>query len=230
MTAASDRSTVAPPGAAEARPLAFERVVFFSDAVFAIAITLLALDLRLPQMAEDLTSSQLNAALVDLTPKLFGYALGFVVIGQYWLVHWRRFLSIRDIDGRLAAINLLQLGFVAILPFPTSLLAEDGDLPAPVVLYALTVAAIGLSGTLSWLYAIRAGLVEPGMPRMGANLATLRGLTVPAIFLLSLPLILVHPYVAAVGWLLILPAQRLLGWYQGRRPAVEAAGGAGLRT
>jgi uncharacterized membrane protein len=70
-----------------------ERIVYFSDAVFAIAITLLVIDLRLPEFANStsLTNAQINRVLHDLAPKIFSYVLSFSVIGLYWLAHWRRY-------------------------------------------------------------------------------------------------------------------------------------------
>jgi hypothetical protein len=105
-----------------------ERLVFFSDAVFAIAITLLALDLRLPDRTGGYTDATLLDALSGLMPSLFAFALSFVILATFWLGHFRTFRAVVRSDGWLVTINLVFLFFIALLPFPTSIVAAV-DLP-----------------------------------------------------------------------------------------------------
>src|SRR5690606_5136917 len=112
-----------------------ERLEFFSDAVFAIAMTLLVIDIAVP----DVSPEKLDGALLDLLPKIFAYALSFAVIAVNWRAHFRRFRMITGYDRRLLSLNLLLLFFIAFLPFPTSLLSEYGGVTSAVVLYAGTV-------------------------------------------------------------------------------------------
>ncbi len=185
-------------------PFSLERLVFFSDAVFAIAITLLAIEIRLPERAGD---GDLNAAIADLAPVVFSYFLSFSVIGLSWLAHWRRYDLIERADERLAMINLAQLAFIALIPFPTALLGQYGNQPGPVILYAVIVACAGLLGTLTWVYADRNGLIRSGTTRETVRLATIRGLLLPLVFLASLPLLVVHPYAVEAAWVLFFPLQ-----------------------
>ena len=204
-----------PMGAAvrrEAHGLEFERVLFFSDAVFAIAITLLVIELRLPAVEAAATGDDVVDALGRLAPNLIAYALSFTIIGLYWLAHWRRFQHIERTDQRLAGLNLLLLGLVALIPFPTAVIGEHGDTAAAVILYAVTLSAAGVVGTSTWLYAAHAGLTEPGLTPEYVRLAALRGLSVPIVMLGSLPLLLViGPYGVELSWILILPVQILVG-------------------
>jgi uncharacterized membrane protein len=201
-TRETDRPTDVGP-----RPSQFERMVFFSDAVFAISITLLAIDLRLPETAARVTGSALDRALIDLAPKVFSYAMSFAVIGLYWLAHWRRFAVVRSTNERLTTINLVLLGFIGLIPFPTSLLGDHGDLPSVVILYALVMAGAGIAGTWSWLYANRAGLAPHGRSVRWVRAVAMRGLIIPAVFLGSLPLLLVGTALVNLAWLLVFPAQ-----------------------
>ena len=105
----------------------FERVVFFSDAVYAIAITLLVIDLRVPDLPGDASTQAIADALLQLAPRFYAFALSFAVIGVYWLTHWRRFQLIERVNQRLVVINLLLLGSIVFIPFPTALIAEFGD-------------------------------------------------------------------------------------------------------
>lgn len=117
------------------------RLVFFSDAVYAIAITLLVIDLRLVGSGE-LDSPALAQALWSMWPQLLSYVLSFLVIGSLWGSHHRKFRYINRYDGRLVWLNLLLLMVIAFIPFPTSVLAESGNsghdllLPQPLPLPA----------------------------------------------------------------------------------------------
>ncbi len=190
--------------------LALERVVFFTDAVFAIAITLLVIEIRLPDGLTDASGTAVREALVELLPKILTYVLSFVVIGLYWLAHWRRYAVIHAVDEQLVRLNLLLLGLVAFIPFPTALLGEHGDQPVVVVIYASVMAAAGLAGALSWVYAQRHDLVHHRHSRQWMRLTTARALSVPVVFAASLPLVLIHPYIAEVSWALIIPVQWLI--------------------
>ncbi len=188
-----------------------ERLVFFSDAVFAIAMTLLVIDLRLPELAGEASSQRIVDALVDLAPRLFAYTLSFAVIGSYWLSHWRRYAFIRRTDERLALLNLLLLGIVALIPFPTALIGEHGDLGVVAGVYAVVLAAGGLAGTAAWLYAARAGLLVDGVSAAEVRTGEWRGLSVPIVMLGSLALIpLLGPAAAELSWLLVIPLHWLI--------------------
>lgn len=198
--------------------LALERVVFLSDAVFAIAMTILVLELRLPELPESVTGDGLRDALWGMAPRFGAYALSFAILGSFWVSHWRRYHRVARADGRLAWLNLLFLGLVAVIPFPTAVIGEHGDLPIAVVLYAVTLSAAGLAGTMAWLHAGRAGLAAPGTPLDLRGSGTLRALVVPAVLLGSLVLLPVAgPYAVELSWLAIVPLSILV------RPAARPA-------
>lgn len=116
-----------------------DRILFFSDAVMAIAITLLVLDLRVPEMARGAASSKLAPALLELWRNYLGYLLSFVIIGNYWLSHHRLFRPIRRYDDRLVLWNLLFLFFTALLPFSTRLIGLYPGTRTAVLVYSLNV-------------------------------------------------------------------------------------------
>jgi Endosomal/lysosomal potassium channel TMEM175 len=91
-----------------------DRIVNFSVAVFAIAITLLIPDIRVPEIPDDLVAEALPAQLLALWPKYFGYVLGFVVIISFWNIHHSIFSAIRGYDRGLIWLNSLFLMFVAL--------------------------------------------------------------------------------------------------------------------
>ena len=132
-----------------------DRIVNLSDGVFAIALTLLVLDIRVPNIPENVVGSELPGVLLSLWPKYLGYVLSFVVISTFWIIHHSIFRPIRAYDRNLLYINFLFLMFVAFVPFPTSLLGEYGNHQLPVAVYAATLAVGRLlltatTGTRRW--------------------------------------------------------------------------------
>ncbi|GGI83357.1 hypothetical protein GCM10011581_20760 [Saccharopolyspora subtropica] len=178
------------------------RVLALSDGVFAIAATLLALDLRVP---EGLDSRGVHEALRALVPSLFGYAIAFLVIGVLWLGHHDLFAGMRRIGRGVAAVNVVLLGFVALLPFPSSMLADYGDEPLVVICYAADVAAIAMAQLLIVAIARRAGDSRgPALSAFGPSAVT------AGVFVLSMPVALVSPQWAPLCWLLLVPAHAVL--------------------
>jgi uncharacterized membrane protein len=201
------------PSTEEHRLFAFgvERVVFFSDAVFAIAITLLAIDLRLPDLPPGQTNASLLDALAALGPSLFAFVISFVVIAAFWVGHYRTFRYVVDVDGRLVAINFAFLFCIAILPFPTSIIASQGDLSSAVIVYALFVIVTGTISTLLWVYPSRiAHLVSPAVTPAITRYFTYRAAVIPIVFALSIPVALVAPTLAWTIWLLAAPIQAMV--------------------
>src|SRR5499427_6032264 len=137
--------------------LEYDRVLFFSDAVMAIAITLLMVDLRVPDIVPN-ASGELGFA----KHKILSFGISFVVIGLFWLGHHHLFRYITAMDRRLILLNLLFLGTIVFLPYPTALLsATNGEHGASIAFYAACVAATGLVELIIWLYAIRANGLVP---------------------------------------------------------------------
>jgi uncharacterized membrane protein len=131
------------------------RLEAFSDGVFAIAITLLVIELRPPDVEH---GDELASALWDLWPAYAAYLVSFAVIGVMWLNHHRIFVQVVEVDGLLLVLNLLLLLWVAVIPFPTAVVAEHfgegGDAArTALALYGgvILVAAITFSGLFAWI-------------------------------------------------------------------------------
>jgi uncharacterized membrane protein len=181
--------------------LEYDRVLFFSDAIFAIAITLLALDLRVPIGRSFQAGHELRAAV----PGIVSFAISFVVIGLFWLGHHSLFRHIIAIDRPLMLLNLLFLGTIAFLPFPTEVLGlTSTKQAAAVIFYAACCSAAGLVEAAVWLYATRPGgrLAAPSADRMRLPFL-LQTARAPVIFLLSIPVALYSPTLATYMWILI---------------------------
>jgi uncharacterized membrane protein len=186
-----------------------ERLIALADGVFAIAITLLVLDISVPR---GLDSAQYHAALRELLPDLGAYALSVLVLGGFWHGHRKVFRLVREVDAQLISLSVLGLGVAALLPFPTRLLSEYGHEPASVAIYAAAVAALGAThiavvAVLARRPWLRGG--EEFEEDFGAQALDL-GATV-AVFLLTVPLTLVFGAAAAWFWLLLVPVKAFLG-------------------
>ncbi|WP_404337040.1 TMEM175 family protein [Sphingomonas sp. MMS12-HWE2-04] len=114
---------------------ALERLVFFSDAVFAIAITLLIIEVHVPHVSGPLTDHAFLQALADLTPHFISFLISFYVIGAFWAGHHRAFNCARHWDPRLLFANLMMLFTIAALPFFTAFSSEYYGHRVPVALY-----------------------------------------------------------------------------------------------
>ncbi len=179
-----------------------ERLILFSDAVFAIAMTLLVLEIKVPELSsEQVEAGELAQALQEEWTHLFGYALSFLFIGITWLTHHNIWKFIQRITGGLMWLNILQLMLVAFMPVPTALIAIYGPASriAPIS-YALTGAAIGLLHVAVWSYARRHDLLDPVVePDMYVMVRRHLMLT-PAVFLVSCVIAIFAPLVAMLFW------------------------------
>ncbi len=181
--------------------LGLERMLFFSDAVMAIAITLLVIDLRLPQLPPASAAAQLPAQFAALTPRIMSFVISFAVIGVYWSSHHRDFAYVTCYDGRLVLLNLVFLFFMVLMPFAASMLGQYGFLPLGTIVYGLAVAASGFSIGAMWCYATHNHrLVDPGLDPAFIRHRNAVALAVPLIFLLSLPFALLSPLIAQAMW------------------------------
>ena len=181
--------------------LSLERLVFFSDAVIAIAMTLLAADLRVPQLDPAAAVRDLPSVLVAARPQIVSFAISFVVIGIYWLSHHRTFSYITRYDGRLAVLNLMFLFFIVIMPFVARVYGEYAYLPFSTLAYSLTVGGIGLAQAFIWLYATRDHrLVDPTLDDRVIAAGNLRNFLGALIFLVAGPAALLSIPLSFVLW------------------------------
>jgi len=189
--------------------LGLERLIFFSDAVFAIAITLLALEIRLPETDRLLDNAQLSAQLAGMWHEYLAYVISFLVIGTFWMAHHRKYRYIKRYDDRLMFLNLFLLMVIAFIPFPSSIISKYPDRSAT-VFYALTMATAGFLLAGIWWYASHNNrLVDHDLDAKQRKRQFISPLLTSAIFLLSIGIAFLDATIARVSWLLIL----LASWY-----------------
>jgi uncharacterized membrane protein len=216
--------------ASENRPvtgLSTNRLEAFSDGVFAVAITLLVLNLQVPQIA---TGSELVPRLGALWPKLLSYALSFVLVGIYWVAHHNTFHYIQRSDRNLLWLNILLLMCIVFLPFPTALLGEYPEQRVSVIIYAGTLVLTGLLLQALWWYATsRYRLVDRNIDPRLVQQATRRNLAGPLIYLLAIGISVFSVPASLLLFILvplyyILPGRIDRHWAQGPTSRIDEAG------
>jgi uncharacterized membrane protein len=179
-----------------------DRVLAFSDGVFAIAATLLVLNLKAPHLTGADLDQQLRHALGKEGGVLVGFVISFYVIARYWMVHHRLSLLLRRVDGRFIMINLVFLAFIVFLPFPAEIIGLYGGTVTAVVLYSATMVAIGVLSLTLWEYAFRVQLTGP-VPAGTVQASRTRSLIPITVFGSSIPLAFVSPSAAQAWWVLL---------------------------
>jgi uncharacterized membrane protein len=197
----ADEETFTEKESARERAFDYDRTVALSDGVFAIALTLLVLSLTIPVLRPGHTSL-LSKKLLHQHDEFIAYGISFAVIALLWVRHHLLFRTLRRIDGRVTALNLAYLAFVAFLPFPTRILAIYGEEPFAVVLYAATGAVLSLLAGLIRRHVQQAGLVHPSRAHEIADREYWA--FTPAIFIASIPIAYANPSVAKLSWLLLM--------------------------
>src|SRR5579864_1675525 len=119
------------------------RLENFSDGVFAIAVTLLILSVKIPDV-KNFNDHQLLQALIQTIPQLVTFAFSFLVIGIFWVAHHRIFSMARLVDNKLLWLNIFYLMFVAVMPYPAALLAENPYLTTGILVYTTTLFIIAM--------------------------------------------------------------------------------------
>ncbi|RYY39825.1 MAG: DUF1211 domain-containing protein [Chitinophagaceae bacterium] len=132
-----------------------ERMILFSDAVFAIAITLLAIEIKVPHFnRHTVTDAQLLHQLEEMIPEFIGFFVSFIIIGLYWAVHHRIFGYVVAYNRRLLWLNLWFLLGVVLMPFSTAFYSQYvlSGVSVPVIVYCANIVLLGTMNLVIWLY------------------------------------------------------------------------------
>jgi uncharacterized membrane protein len=125
--------------------LSKHRVEALTDGIYAVAMTLLVLELKLPEARVLVTETVFAGQLLHLIPKFFAWIISFFILAIFWFSHQRAFHYVRAVDAKLLWINVVSLAFASLLPFSSALVGEYGRLFAPQVVYAANMAALSLA-------------------------------------------------------------------------------------
>jgi uncharacterized membrane protein len=178
----------------------FGRIVAFSDGVMAVAITLLVLNLDVPDLPSS-REGELDDKLFDLLPSLAAYALAFALIGRYWVIHHRFFESLRAFDVTLMGLNLMFLALIVLMPFSTELFDRYSDEPMAAAAFGATLGLAGLVHLAMVRHVLRKGFVHQHERRVSEPFGGAIALSLAVVFLLSVPAAFLSVWLAQLMWI-----------------------------
>ncbi|MET7365855.1 TMEM175 family protein [Streptomyces sp. NPDC005566] len=178
-----------------------DRLIALSDGIFAIAMTLLVLDVSVPA---GLDPDRFHDAVGDWLPKLGAYALSFTILAGFWRDHRRIVQLAQRVTPLSERLALAGLGVIALVPFPTAMLSEYASEPLSVALYALTIAVVDLLQLALFLSVRRHPHTSRGIAADLASTILVFGATVPIAFFVS-------PVAAMWSWLALAPLKMAVG-------------------
>jgi len=158
-----------------------KRIEALADGIFAIAMTILVLQVQVPRIPPPVTQDALRRALLQLTPHVTGYFVSFVLLGSLWVAHHAQFHFIRKVDRVLLWLNIFYLSLISFVPFASGLLSQYHRQPVACAVYAATMLAAVALLYAQWTYATNGrrlvpadldeGIVNAAKRRMGVAFA-----------------------------------------------------------
>jgi uncharacterized membrane protein len=183
------------------------RLEALSDGVYAIILTLLVLELKLPALPEHASDADIRLALIGLLPKALAWLLSFSLLALFWSTQQGLYARVAAVDAGLMRLELVLLALVSGLPFSTAVVGEYGDRPTPAALYGAHLCAIALA---SWA---RAGYVarRPAMHAAGLSPDVLRAIALRNRLFAACAVATLAGAFVLPGWNLLLMCPATLG-------------------
>lgn len=178
-----------------------DRIEALSDNIFAVAMTLLVVNIRVPHVSEG--TEHVLPLILPLWHHLRAFSLSFIIIGLYWVAHHRIFGFIKRSDAILLVLNLVFMGFAVLTPFLSGLLGQFDESRVSLALYGTNMIFISLTLQIIWWYASsRKRLVDSQLDRATIRLQMLRNLLVPAVCIVAVAFSFINPKVSL--WIYLL--------------------------
>lgn len=175
------------------------RLLALADGVFAIVMTLLVFEMRVPETARDLDSE-----VLDLLPNLLSYMVSFIILGVYWVGHHSQFQFIKKADQNLLWLNIAFLMCVSLVPFSAGMLGRHGDQQISVIVYGVNLIFVALAHFAMWRYATRRyRLVETNLDSQIVALGSRLSLIPIGIYVLAILLSFVSTILSIVLYALV---------------------------
>lgn len=210
----------------ETPALTKENIELFGDAIFSIAITLLVLEIRLPNIEAIDSNAMFIQGLIQTLPKFMGFTISFFVIALYWRGYHRIARYLRRFDGPLLLLNIVFLFLIVFMPFPTSLIGDHGNLGAAVNFYQVSMALSSIVMFIMWRYAVSRNLLDnPGLDARIVRLTSVRNVVPAVVFIATIPLAFYSPALTEVSWIAILPLTLAAKKYYGVEDAAPSDDG-----
>jgi uncharacterized membrane protein len=156
-----------------------------TDGVFAIVMTLLVLEIAVPQISHSEAAIELPKQLLELWPVILSYGTSFIILGFFWIAHDYQFHYVKRANRTFLWITIFYLMFIAFVPFSTSLIGEYGDQQISVIFYGINISIVGFWEYVRWWYAIKDHLVDIDLDPTFITIMSRRFLLGPTIYLIA---------------------------------------------
>ena len=185
-----------------------EHITSFGDAVFAFAITFMALSIEIPNLPNNLTEPEVADKLVQLLPQFEIYLISFIIVGIFWIKYHQVFNQIEDSHSIMVWLNLIFLFFITLVSFGTALELNYGPYHSVFIVYAIILTATGALLALIWLYASKNKmLIDKNMSERQIKSFSVQSIIPSLVFISSIGISFIDIQVAQYFWLVIFPAQ-----------------------
>jgi uncharacterized membrane protein len=187
-----------------------EHILAFADAIFAFSITFMAITIHIPELARNLTETQVIDELFESIPEFEIYAISFFVIGMYWISYHQMFNQIVGSRSALTWLTLVFLFFITLIPLATNVQIGFGQYQIVFILFALVLTIAGSLLTIMWLYATKNKLIDENLTRNEIRYILLESIVSPVVFLISILVSFIDIQIAYYFWIAIIPADIIL--------------------
>ena len=187
-----------------------KRIEALVDGIFAIAMTILVLELTVPAISGQLSNTVVQEVLLnDILPRFYSVVLSFALLGVFWVIHHRIFQLIKRVDNNLLFINITWLLFIVLVPFTTTLIGDYG-FPISHAIFNLNMFGIALFLYLNWHYADRSALIHEKVDAAQVAITKRINLLFILLSLLAILLSFIIPHWCEVIYALIIPLEAIL--------------------
>lgn len=187
-----------------------DRLETLVDGIFAIAMTLLVLDLAIPEITGPLSNEVVTNSLIKLLPNFISLVVSFILLALFWSIHHRIYNQIKLVNKHLLWINVIWLLFIVLVPFSASLTGKYGQYTISHVIFNLNMLGISFFLFLNWHYANRSNLLHENVHSNSIKVTKLTNIVFMLIVLIALALSFKLPSYSSLVYLLIFPLEYLL--------------------
>lgn len=178
----------------------FGRLAALTDGIFAVAITLIAVQLTIERPADDSARAMFDAIGAE-EGAWIGFIVAFVVLARYWVANHSLFSRLKAIDPRVIRLQMVYLFLIVLLPFSTRIIGDYGNNPGAVVVLAMILALLCVMETILFGYAARSGLLDYSPDPIEFRWAMTASLMPVITFLATMPLAWVDTTLALISWI-----------------------------
>lgn len=181
-----------------------KRIETLVDGIFAIAMTLLVLNIDIPQLTGFITDPILWQYLVNLSHQLYIYAFSFALLASFWKANHHQFFYIKKSDSALIWITIIWLMFVALVPFSTNFVSNYGSHQIPMLFFNFNMLFIGILFSISWMYVTRKNYFIEGMTLKKINQVRKINYLLPFVALIAIGLTFISPEWSPISYFLLI--------------------------